>query len=107
GLHGDTAPARGRRGLLRRGRAGGQRRRELDPRAERLDGGGPVRGCTLTDVAVAPAGVEVRAPGDEEILSPDALAFVALLQRELGPRRAELLRRRHERSGRPDFLDET
>jgi malate synthase len=61
----------------------------------------------VSGVAVAPAGVELLASGDEEVLSPDALAFVALLQRELGPRRAELLERRHSRIGRPDFLEET
>jgi malate synthase len=42
-----------------------------------------------------------------EVLSKDALAFVELLQHELGPRRAELLQRRRERTGRPDFLSET
>ena len=52
-------------------------------------------------------GIEVLAAGDEEVLSSDALAFVERLQREFGPRRTELLERRHERSGRPDFLDET
>ena len=56
---------------------------------------------------VAPAGVEVLAPADEEVLSGEALAFVALLQRELGPRRLELLARRKERRGRPVFLAET
>ena len=61
----------------------------------------------MSGMAVAPAGIEVIAPGDEEVLSPDALAFVALLQRELGPRRAELLARRHQRTGAPDFLEET
>ena len=56
---------------------------------------------------------EVVAPADAEILSPDALAFVELLQRELGPRRAELLERRAARQqeldagARPDFLAET
>jgi malate synthase len=56
---------------------------------------------------------EVVAPADAEILSPDALAFVELLQRELGPRRRELLNRRAERQrelnagARPDFLAET
>jgi malate synthase len=58
-------------------------------------------------MTVAPERVEVAGPGDDEVLSADALAFVALLQRELGPRRAELLRRRRERSGTPRFLDET
>jgi malate synthase len=56
---------------------------------------------------------EVVAPADAEILSPDALAFVELLQRELGPRRLELLERRIERQreldagAQPDFLPET
>jgi malate synthase len=48
-----------------------------------------------------------------EVLTPDALAFVALLQRELGPTRRVLLRRRAERQAafdageRLDFLSET
>jgi malate synthase len=56
---------------------------------------------------------EVVAPPDAEILTPEALAFVALLQRELGPRRLELLERRVERQreldagAQPDFLSET
>jgi malate synthase len=56
---------------------------------------------------------EVVAPADAEILTPDALAFLELLQRELGPRRRELLDRRAERQleldagARPDFLAET
>ena len=61
--------------------------------------------------------VEVRAPHDqprqEEILTPEALEFVAELQRRFGPRRDELLRARGERrreisrTGSLDFLDET
>jgi malate synthase len=49
----------------------------------------------------------------DEILTPDALAFVATLQRELGGRRRELLEARAERWQRlragetPDFLAET
>ena len=61
----------------------------------------------MSKLGVRPAGVEVLAPAEEDVLTPEALAFVALLQGELGPRRAELLARRHERSGRPDFLPET
>jgi malate synthase len=61
----------------------------------------------VTGVAALPAGVEVLAHGDAEVLSAEALAFVAVLQRELGPRRAELLARRAARSGRPGFLEET
>jgi malate synthase len=61
----------------------------------------------VSGVAVRPHGVEVLAPADGVVLSADAIAFVALLQRELGPRRAELLARRQERSDRPDFLRET
>src|SRR5919202_5901258 len=49
----------------------------------------------------------VAAPADASILSPEALAFVERLQRELGPARAELLERRRARRGRPDFLEET
>jgi malate synthase len=64
---------------------------------------------TATGISIAgpPA---VRAA---EILSPEALAFVALLQREFEPRRRELLGARAERWKRlqvgelPDFLPET
>jgi malate synthase len=59
----------------------------------------------------------VHAPTDvdrgDEVLTGDALAFLAELQRRFGPRRDELLvareRRRDEvaRTGRLDFLDET
>ncbi len=48
-----------------------------------------------------------------EILTPEALAFVARLHRELNPRREHLLAARHERAARlragelPDFLAET
>src|SRR5262245_8074760 len=59
------------------------------------------------------AGVEVRAPDAEGVLTPSALELVALLERELGERRRELLRERAERQGRisagelPDFLANT
>jgi malate synthase len=49
----------------------------------------------------------VGAPADASILSRDALAFVELLQRELGSTRRELLERRRARRGRPEFLEET
>jgi malate synthase len=61
-------------------------------------------------------GVEVRGRADGEfaqILSLEALAFLAKLQRELGPRRKELLRARADRGKRiregelPDFLAAT
>jgi malate synthase len=61
-------------------------------------------------------GVDVRGPVEGrqvEILTPEALAFVAELQRRLGSRRADLLRARAERQARieagelPDFLPET
>jgi malate synthase len=61
----------------------------------------------VSEVAAPAAGVEVLAPGDAQVLSADALAFVALLQRELGRTRAELLARRAARGPRPDFLEET
>ena len=53
------------------------------------------------------SGVTLLAPADGDVLSTEAVDFVALLQRELGPRRAELLSLRRERRGRPDFLAET
>ena len=43
------------------------------------------------------AGVELVGPGDEQVLSPSALAFVARLHRELNPTRRQLLARRGER----------
>lgn len=52
-------------------------------------------------------------PEYQEILSPEALALAAKLQRSLGARRAELLAKREERQaffdqgGLPDFLSET
>ena len=60
--------------------------------------------------------IEVKGPrvaGAEEILSPEALALVERLQRELGPRREQLLARRAERQRELDagqsfrFLPET
>ena len=63
-----------------------------------------------------PAGVELRGdvtPAFGEILTPDAIAFVAKLHREFRTRRDECLARRHDRqraldrSGSLDFLPET
>ena len=63
-----------------------------------------------------PEGVEIRGelgPRFEEILTPDALAFVAKLERRFGARRIECLNRRSERQGALDrgesldFLPET
>src|SRR3954471_19093169 len=60
-----------------------------------------------------PPGIELRrppVPGADRILTPDALAFVADLQRRFEPVRLELLHRRKERQAeldagvRPDFL---
>jgi malate synthase len=62
---------------------------------------------------VTPPGVELRAAGDDEVLPPDGLAFVAKLQREFGAARAGVLARRQARQAeltagaRPDFLAET
>ena len=64
----------------------------------------------------APDGVEILGPVEGrfgEILTDEALAFVAGLQREFGARRTELLEARAERQRRlddgerPDFLDDT
>ena len=63
-----------------------------------------------------PAGMEVAAPvlpGQEEILTPGALRFLAALEREFGGRRRQLLAARAERQKlldagqRPDFLAST
>ena len=63
-----------------------------------------------------PAGVELRGdlkPGYERILTPEAISFVAGLQRKFGPERERLLARRKEVQARldagakPDFLPET
>jgi malate synthase len=63
-----------------------------------------------------PDGIEVRGPRHDrfdEVLTPAALAFLATLQREFGPRRAELLAARERRQaaldadGALDFLPET
>jgi malate synthase len=61
-------------------------------------------------------GISIAGPGAQraaDVLTPEALDFVALLQRELDPRRRELLAARAERLERlrggelPDFLPET
>jgi malate synthase len=66
----------------------------------------------MTDLTTPP-GVELRRPTVPEadrVLTPDALAFVADLQRRFGPSRLDILRRRVERQVeidagvRPDFL---
>src|SRR6476619_2344019 len=63
-----------------------------------------------------PDGIEIRGEigsGFDQILTRDALALVAKLQRELGKRRIECLKRRQERQARLDagesldFLSET
>ncbi len=65
---------------------------------------------------ITPAGVEVLGPiedGYGEILSPDALGFLAELERRFGAARQDLLARRQEVDARlqagalPDFLKET
>src|SRR5207237_1625378 len=94
-LHGAPPPARGRRGILRPRGTGSLRRRELDARPYRLHRGVAVRVSTVT------------APADASVLTPEALAFVELLQRELGPIRRELLERRRTPAPPPRFLDET
>ncbi len=67
-------------------------------------------------IANLPAGVEIKAEIKDsylQILTPEALEFLALLQRQFGARRKELLAKRIERqkeidAGKmPDFLPET
>ncbi|MGD0741028.1 MAG: malate synthase A, partial [Terracidiphilus sp.] len=62
------------------------------------------------------SGVEFLTPvgeRDEEILTPDAVAFIVDLQRTFNARRKSLLEARHERQKKldagekPDFLEET
>ncbi len=69
----------------------------------------------MTDQAI-PQGVELRraaVPDADRILTPEALAFVAGLQRRFGPARLDLMHRRTERQAeivagaRPDFLEGT
>lgn len=63
--------------------------------------------------AATVAGVEIRAADAEAVLTPQALALVAELERELGDRRRAVLAARRERAKRllagelPDFLAET
>src|SRR5919109_3570809 len=66
--------------------------------------------------SISADGVEVTAevtPEFAQILTPDALAFVAKLQREFGSRRDDALQQRQDRQLRfdagemPDFLPET
>jgi len=68
----------------------------------------------MSEIAVE--GVDIRGPVDgrgREVLSDEALDFIALLVREFEPRRRELLARRAQRQrrldagGTLDFLDET
>jgi malate synthase len=62
-------------------------------------------------VRALPAGVELRGAGDDRVLAPDALAFVALLHRQLNGERKRLLAARRERRAEldagalPDFLE--
>src|SRR3954451_12694647 len=67
-------------------------------------------------MAATVEGVELRGPevdGADEVLTPDALEFVAALHREFNPVREELLRARRDAQARrdsgelPDFLEET
>ena len=72
----------------------------------------PRRGLTMSRRRCRPASSSRRepVPGADRILTPDALAFVADLQRRFGPLRLDLLERREERQAeldagaRPDFL---
>ena len=76
----------------------------------------PERPLEALQPAGLPSGVEVRGPfvaDQASILTPEALAFVALLQRRFGGRRASLLERRRQvqldldAGWLPHFLPET
>ena len=80
-LHGDAPPARGRRRLLRRGRCGhcGESSTLALP-------GRPKKPSSRRELReTMPSAVELLAPRDDEILSREALDFVARLHRELNP----------------------
>ena len=73
-------------------------------------------GLPETTTITLPEGVEIFGeikPGYEEIITTEALEFVAGLERKFGPRRLELPERRREIQARlddgwlPDFLEET
>jgi malate synthase len=53
-------------------------------------------------MSVGSTELEITAPAGEDVLTPEALDLVVLLQRELGPLRAELLQRRQERQAELD-----
>src|SRR5207253_1346818 len=97
---------------LLRPRRPGRLARELHPGSQGLDRGGAIREGA-GGVSALTSGVEVTAPVDEEVLTPEALDFVARLHRELNPVRSELLERRRERQREldegalPGFLPET
>ena len=138
-----AAPAPGRRDLARPRLAGGGRRaggarragdglepaavpavrgllrcRATRPRSSRRRGsrGTSCSGTGRRPSMSLPDGVEILGPAEprfDEILTDEALAFVAGLQREFGGRRAELLEARAERQTRldegerPAFLEAT
>jgi malate synthase len=67
-------------------------------------------------LAAAPTGVAIQGPaipGSERVLTTQALAFVADLERRFGPRRRQLLARRKgvqarlDSGERPGFVRET
>src|SRR5438094_3066449 len=67
----------------------------------------PMASVARAEIAAA------TAPRQDEVLTPEAIEFVAELERRFGPRRRELLQARAERQQRldqgelPDFLSET
>jgi malate synthase len=70
----------------------------------------------MAETTTPPQGVAIRGtmnPGYEKVLSPEAVAFAAELERKFGPERRRLLARRAEIQQRldggwkPDFLPET
>ncbi|MDQ2981839.1 MAG: malate synthase A, partial [Actinomycetota bacterium] len=67
----------------------------------------------MSRVETLPEGVELLGPGDDEVLSPAALAFAVKLHRELNPARLDLLERRSQRQAEldagalPDFPADT
>ena len=81
-LHGDASPARGRRRLLRRRGAGGERREELDARARRIHGGRPISELTTGDEAGTKAD-EIALALEDEIISGGLPPGAVLRQEQL------------------------
>ena len=85
-LHGDAPPARGRRRLLRRGRAGDQRRGKLDAGTRGLDGGRSISELASGEEAGGTKADEIALAIEDEIISGELPPGVVLRQEQLSER---------------------